>query len=114
MLRKDLFTSLCEDAYPTDKDGKRHRGRKANPLACAECESPCAWGFELLKTIDEKEYKALLCGADCEACRQPCNLRRITQMRGIKWNRPLKEKIQNSWLHVAMRPYYERHGRNER
>lgn len=108
MSGKALWMSLCEDAYPSESGGKRRKGRKANPLACAECESPCEWGLELLKTISDKEYKALLCGADCEACRQPCNLRRVTYMRGIKWVRTKKKK---GWMYVAMRPYTERHGR---
>lgn len=102
--------SLCDDAYPSERGGRRRSGRKANPLACAECESPCEWGIELLKTIDEKEYKALLCGADCEACRQPCNLRRVTYMRGIKLVKPQKQK---SWMCVALRPHLEKKRRNE-
>lgn len=108
MNYKGLYISLCDDAYPNEKGGRRKKGRKPNPLACAECESPCEWGLELLKTIDVKEYKALLCGADCEVCRQPCNLRRVTYMRGIKWVRTKKKK---GWMYVAMRPYTERHGR---
>ncbi len=111
MNHKYLYISLCEDAYQTDKDGKRHKGRKPNPLACAECESICEWGIELLKSIDEQEYQELLCGADCETCRQPCNLRRITWMRGIRWT---NRKIQKNWTCVAMRPYLEEKRRNER
>lgn len=45
----DLHLMLCEDAYPTDKDGRRYRGRQMNPTACVECESPCQWGIEMLK-----------------------------------------------------------------
>ena len=108
MRKKDLYTNLCDEAYPTDSDGKRRRGRTFNPVACAECESPCVYGIELLKTIDEKEFRELLCGADCETCREPCNIRRIALMRKITMANSHKEKMRKTWLSIAMRPYHER------
>ena len=107
MQYNDLHVKLCEDAYPTDKDGRRRRGRTINAAACAECESPCVWGFDMLKGLDEKAFRELLCGADCRTCRQPCNLRRIALMRDIIWL-SRKEKVHKTWLKIAMRPYYER------
>lgn len=106
----ELYVALCDDAYPNDKDGKRRRGRMANPLACAECESPCMYGIELLKTIDEKAFQELMCGADCNTCIQPCNLRRVALMRNIKWVNH-RERMQKSWMYIAMKPYYEREAR---
>ena len=90
---------------------RNHRGRveKINLTACAECESPCTYGMEMLEALDKKAFEALQCGASCEQCRQPCNLRRIAIRRGIQWVSK-KEKMQESWLHVAMRPYHERNG----
>lgn len=104
----NLHIMLCDDAYPTDRDGKRYRGRKKNPLACAECESPCWWGIEMLKALSEKEFAELLCGADCDTCRQPCNLRRIALMRSITWAKAHKGKRPKGWFDIALRPYNER------
>lgn len=50
----------------------------------------------------------LLCGADCDTCRQPCNLRRIALMRNITIANSHKEKMRKSWLKIALRPYNER------
>lgn len=108
-----LYLTLCEEAYPTDKDGRRRKGRQMNPLACAECESPCQWGIEMLKELDEKAFRDLLCGADCNTCRQPCNLRRISQSRKITKTISHKEKMRKSWLAVALRPYNQRREQNQ-
>lgn len=77
----------------------------------------CLGGVELLKKLNEDDFQGLLCGADCDTCRQPCNLRRIALMRNIKPPvvRHKPPVIQQdgkpnyqSWLEIAMRPYYER------
>lgn len=108
MKKKLLYIELCDEAYPNDSDGKRRKGREPNPVACAECESPCVYGIELLKTIEEKAFRELLCGADCKECRQPCNIRRIALMRNIVWANSQREKVRKAWLNIAMKPYYDR------
>lgn len=88
--------------------------------ACAECESPCEYGKRALAEADDRTLAGLMCGADCETCRQPCNLRRVVTARGLKpaQHRPAasrKRTMQAGWIAIAMRPYIEKHGRfNER
>lgn len=108
MTRTEIYKGLCAEANPVPDDSHILRGTYVNPVACAECESPCQLGFELLKTMDEKKFALLLCGGDCNTCRTPCNMRRISLMRGITWARTHREKQSKSWLDVVMRPYYER------
>lgn len=107
MKIKQIRAIMCDEGWPTFHDRKN---QQPNPLACAECESMCLGGVELLKKIKEDEFQALLCGGDCETCRQPCNLRRIALMRKIKPPviRRREKPKQKSWLEIAMRPYYER------
>ena len=110
MRMKEIRSKMCEEGWPTVRGVKN----TPNPLSCAECESMCLGGLEYLKKIKEDEFQALLCGGDCENCRQPCNLRRIALMRKIKpmalLVRPKerKPKSENWWLDIAMRPYIER------
>lgn len=103
---KLIRSMMCDEGWPSNG--------KPNPLACAECESMCLGGVEYLKKIKEDEFRDLLCGADCDTCRQPCNLRRIALMRKIKPRviRPRKKAKPKTWLEIALRPYYER--RSER
>ena len=76
----EIHAIMCDEGWLHIK-GKR---TKPTPLACVECESMCLGGVELLKKITDKEFLALMCGADCNTCRQPCNLRRLALMRKIK------------------------------
>lgn len=57
--KKSLRTEMCEIGWPNKKAG---RPSKPNPLACAECESMCGGGVELLRTISADDFRALLCG----------------------------------------------------
>lgn len=109
MRLKEISSIMCDEGWP---DIKGKPIQKPNLLACAECESMCLGGVELLKKIKDEEFQALLCGGDCNACRQPCNLRRIAIMRKIKppvIRQRAKPKCK-TWLEIAMRPYTERHG----
>ncbi len=95
---------LCDEAKPGD-----------GLTACAECESPCEYGKRALAEADDRTLAGLMCGADCETCRQPCNLRRVVTARGLKpaQHRPAvsrKRTMQAGWIDIAMRPYIERHG----
>lgn len=114
MRMKQIREMMCDEGWPKVKGKPK---LPPNPLACAECESMCLGGVELLKKIKEDEFQALLCGGDCDTCRQPCNLRRIALMRKIrpKVVRPRERKPQSKtwWLDIAMRPYNERHERME-
>lgn len=117
--KKSLRLEMCEIGWPNKKAG---RPSKPNPLACAECESMCGGGVELLRTISADDFRALLCGGDCETCRQPCNLRRIALARGIKpepvrKKRPAAKKrkeakVEPWWIEIALKPYNERRNRD--
>lgn len=124
--KRSLRLEMCEIGWPNK------RGSKPIPLACAECESMCGGGVELLQTISVEDFRALLCGGDCETCRQPCNLRRIAAARGIKpeavkiqKDKPVAAKAQKPaakkrktpvveawWIEIALKPYYERMKKN--
>lgn len=111
MRIKEIRSLMCDEGWPHFRGRKN---QKPNPLACAECESMCLGGVEYLKKLKEDDFRALLCGADCDTCRQPCNLRRIALMRKIKppvIRQRAKPKCK-TWLEIAMRPYNER--RNQR
>lgn len=108
MNQKSIRTMMCDEACR--KDSITRKWREVNPLACAECESMCLGGVEYLKRMKEDDFRELLCGADCDTCRQPCNLWRIALMRKIKPHvirRREKPKCR-TWLEIAMRPYLER------
>lgn len=107
MKKADALCGLCTEAY--HPDGKRRLEQKAKPLACAECESPCQYGLELLKMLNEKTFRSLLCGAECTTCRQPCNLWRVAQMRDLKPLPTQREAMEKGWIETAMRPYNEKH-----
>lgn len=112
MRIKEIRSLMCDEGWPSKSYRNPHP--EPNPLACAECESMCLGGVEYLKKLKEDEFRALLCGADCNTCRQPCNLRRIALMRKIKppvIRQRAKPKCK-TWLEIAMRPYNER--RNQR
>lgn len=106
MRIKHIRSMMCDEAWPDGKD------KPLNALACAECESMCLGGVEMLKHINEEEFQVLLCGGDCDSCRQPCNLRRIALMRKIKPAAVVvKAKAKpkrRTWVEIAMRPYLER------
>ena len=109
MRMSEIRSIMCDEGWPYVKGGKK---QPPNPLACVECDSMCLGGVEYLKRMKETEFQGLLCGADCDTCRQPCNLRRIAIMRRIK---PVKviaraKPKRKTWLEIAMRPYYERNG----
>lgn len=108
----EIRAMMCDEGWPH----KKGRKTNPNPLACAECESMCLGGVELLKKIPDKEFRALLCGGDCANCRQPCNLRRLALMRKIKpcIVRPRAKRKARTWLDIAMRPYNEQHAFDER
>lgn len=112
MKLKQIRDRMCTDGW--SQNGKRY-AKEPNPLACAECESMCLGGAELLRTIPEEKFRELLCGADCETCRQPCNLRRIALMRQIKPRvvRKREKPKCKTWEEIAMRPYWERRRENE-
>lgn len=124
--RISLRSMMCPVGWPDN-------ARKPIPLACAECESFCAGGFKCLKTISADDFRALLCGGECETCRQPCNLRRIAAARGIrpeavkaeeakpkpaavakKRKKNKKITVSDKWIEIACRPYFERMRENER
>ena len=111
MRMKEIRSMMCDEAWPYIKTKNVYKYGQPNPLACAECESTCLGGVQYLKQLPEKEFRALMCGADCNTCRQPCNLRRIAIMRKIK--PPVvrkREKPKNrTFLDIAMQPYYVRH-----
>ena len=85
-----------------------------------------------MKTIGADDFRALLCGGECETCRQPCNLRRIAAARGIrpeavkaeevkpkpaaakKRKKNKKITVSDKWIEIACRPYFERMRENER
>jgi hypothetical protein len=108
MRLTEIRAIMCDEGWPHVKGKKT----QPNPLACAECESICLGGVELLKKIPDAEFRALLCGGDCETCRQPCNLRRLAFMRKIK---PIVVRHKPStWIDIAMWPYNQRHAFEER
>lgn len=74
--KRALWNNLCEEAMPEIR-----RGAKPNAVACAECDSLCIYGLRLLSGIDDEAFSQLLCGSDCETCRQPCSLRNAALMR---------------------------------
>ena len=115
MKAKELCALVCDEAWP------QIRGKKTqpNPLACVECESMCLGGVELLKQIPDDQFVSLLCGGDCDTCRQPCNMRRIALARKLKppaVREPKPRTVRKRrkprsipWIWIAMRPYNERH-----
>jgi hypothetical protein len=107
MRMKEIRAMMCDEGWPHIK------GRKTqpNPLACAECESMCLGCVQLLKKINDEEFRDLLCGGDCANCRQPCNLRRLAIMRKIKPAvvRKREKPKASTWLDIALKPYYDRH-----
>lgn len=117
--KRSLRLEMCEIGWPNKRKGK---ASKPNPLACAECESMCGGGIELLETISVDDFRALLCGGDCETCRQPCNLRRIALARkirpeAVKTQKPAAKKrktpkVEAWWIEIALKPYYERMKKN--
>ena len=111
MRMNEIRTMMCDEALPYDKTNRGWKYGKPNPVACAECESVCLGGIEYLKKIPDNEFQALLCGGDCDTCRQPCNLRRLALMRKIRPHVVRKrEKPRNrTFLDIAMEPYYQRH-----
>lgn len=104
MRMREIRSLMCDEGWPT-------KGNKSpNPLACAECESMCLGGVEYLKKMKDDDFRTLLCGGDCETCRQPCNLRRLAIMRRIKPPviRARSKPKRKTWTEIAMRPYLER------
>lgn len=116
MRLKEIRAMMCDEGWPNKRTNKGVRIGQPNPLACVECESMCLGGVEYLKKVKADEFQALLCGGDCENCRQPCNLRRIALMRKIKPPvvRKREKPRQRSWLDIALKPYNERHALDKR
>lgn len=83
MTLKEIRSRMCDEGWLITY---KHRDRlnKPNPLACVECESMCSGGLDYLSSMPADEFRELLCGADCDTCRQPCNLRRIALRRKIR------------------------------
>lgn len=101
--KKALEIYLCQSAmHWVDKKGRyvsenapTRKRRVVTISACAECESPCAYGIRYLRLMTERELKEVTCGADCGECRQPCNL-----------YIPVLEKrkaAMDRWLRIALR-----------
>lgn len=106
MTNAEMRAGLCKEAAIRNTSGIG-RITHLNPVACVECEAPCVYGLTMLEKLPKQEFEALQCGATCETCRQPCNLRRIALRRGIQWVSH-KVKMQRTWMDAVMRPYYER------
>jgi len=110
MRIKEIRELMCDDGWPTVHTKSSRRG-EPNPMACVEGESMCLGGVQYLKQMKEEDFRELLCGGDCNTCRQPCNLRRLALMRKIKpiVVRPKAKPRRLSFYDMAMKPYWLRY-----
>lgn len=106
-LQKELCTMARYTVYREDKRGKKvkatqHKGKDilgnyrwtVNMGACLECESPCAYGMEILRRMPIHELLELGCGGDCMTCRDGCRLYRLAvqKITDIELDKAIKER----------------------
>lgn len=106
-LQKELCTMARYTVYREDKRGKKVKAKHVkgkdvlgnyrwtvNLGACRECESPCAYGAEILRRMPIHELLELGCGGDCMTCRDGCRLYRLAvqKITDIELDKAIKER----------------------